>query len=86
MSGPDASEGGVPQPPVDRQLGAFEKLTQSPIAGFAVASAMPRAAEIPTRNPVKLPGPTVTAMRSRLANSQRAASITRAMSGITASA
>jgi|GraSoiStandDraft_5_1057265.scaffolds.fasta_scaffold31690_2 hypothetical protein len=35
MSGPDASEGGVPQPPVDRQLGAFEKLTQSPIAGFA---------------------------------------------------
>src|SRR5882672_11371997 len=47
---------------------------------------MPRAAAIPTRRPVKLPGPTVTAMRSRSENSQRPASITRAISGITASA
>src|SRR3954465_12857838 len=59
---------------------------ESPIAGFALASAMPRAAEMPTRKPVKLPGPTVTAIRSRSANSQRAASITRAIIGITASA
>ena len=50
------------------------------------ASAMPRAAEMPTRSPVKLPGPVVTAMRSRSANSMSAAFITRAMSGITASA
>jgi hypothetical protein len=47
---------------------------------------MPRAAEMPTRKPVKLPGPVVTAMRSRLAKSMPAWSITRAISGITASA
>ena len=35
-----------------------------PKAGRPVASAMPRAAEIPTRSPVKLPGPVVTAIRS----------------------
>ena len=35
-----------------------------PIAGLPAASAMPRAAEMPTRRPVKLPGPVVTAMRS----------------------
>jgi hypothetical protein len=58
----------------------------SPIAGLPAASARPRAAEIPTRSPVKLPGPTVTAMRSSSANSQPAASITRAISGIRASA
>ena len=57
-----------------------------PTAGLPAASAMPRAAEMPTRSPVKLPGPTVTAMRSSSAKSQRAASITRAISGITASA
>ena len=34
------------------------------MAGFDAASAMPRAAEMPTRRPVKLPGPVVTAMRS----------------------
>src|SRR5437588_3667356 len=58
----------------------------NPIAGLPAASAIPRAAEMPTRSPVKLPGPTVTAMRSSSVNSQRAASITRAMSGMTASA
>ena len=47
---------------------------------------MPRAAEMPTRRPVKLPGPVVTAMRSRLANSIPAWSITRAISGMMASA
>ena len=36
-----------------------------PTAGFPAASAKPRAAETPTRRPVKLPGPTVTAIRSR---------------------
>ena len=35
-----------------------------PTTGLLAASAMPRAAESPTRNPVKLPGPVVTAMRS----------------------
>ena len=38
-----------------------------PIAGLPAASAMPRAAAMPTRKPVKLPGPMVTAMRSRAA-------------------
>src|ERR1051325_4779304 len=52
---------------------------ERPIAGLPAASAMPRAAEIPTRKPVKLPGPTVTAMRSTSVNSQRAASITPAL-------
>lgn len=47
---------------------------------------MPRAAAMPTRSPVKLPGPTVTAMRSRSRESIRARSITRAISGISASA
>src|SRR5262245_7230837 len=47
---------------------------------------MPRAAEMPTRSPVKLPGPVVTAMRSRSANSMRPWSITRAITGISASA
>ena len=59
---------------------------ESPIAGFPAASAMPRAAAMPTRSPVKLPGPVVTAMRSSSANSMPASSITRAISGITASA
>ena len=39
----------------------------SPTTGLSAASAMPRAAERPTRNPVKLPGPVVTAMRSSAA-------------------
>ena len=47
---------------------------------------MPRAAEMPTRSPVKLPGPTVTATRSSSREFDRAASITRAISGISASA
>ena len=45
---------------------------ESPIAGLPAASAKPRAAAMPTRNPVKLPGPVVTAMRSSSANSSRA--------------
>ena len=57
-----------------------------PIAGLPDASAMPRAAEMPTRSPVKLPGPVVTEMRSSPANSASARSITRAISGISASA
>ena len=44
-----------------------------PMAGLPAASAMPRAAEMPTRSPVKLPGPVVTAMRSSSANSISAA-------------
>ena len=47
---------------------------------------MPRAAERPTRNPVKLPGPVVAAMRSSAANATPDAFITRAISGIKASA
>ena len=39
----------------------------TPTTGLSAASAMPRAAESPTRKPVKLPGPVVTAMRSRAA-------------------
>ena len=39
----------------------------TPTTGLLAASAMPRAAESPTRKPVKLPGPVVTAMRSRSA-------------------
>jgi hypothetical protein len=34
-AGGTSGERGVSQPPVDRQVGAFEKFTQSPIAGFA---------------------------------------------------
>src|SRR5882757_3168126 len=47
---------------------------------------MPRAAERPTRNPVKLPGPVVAAMRSSASNATPEAFITRAISGIRASA
>src|SRR5271169_658846 len=47
---------------------------------------MPRAAERPTRNPVKLPGPVVTAMRSRAANPMPDWTMTRPISGINASA
>ena len=47
---------------------------------------MPRAAAMPTRKPVKLPGPVVTAMRSISANVMRAWFITRCNSGINASA
>ena len=50
---------------------ASAESVERPIAGLPAASAMPRAAEMPTRRPVKLPGPTVTAMRLRSANSQR---------------
>ena len=34
-AGGTSGERGVSQPPVDRQVGAFERLTQNPIAGFA---------------------------------------------------
>ena len=44
-----------------------------PTTGLPVASARPRAAATPTRTPVKLPGPTVTAMRSRSAKASPAA-------------
>ena len=47
---------------------------------------MPRAAESPTRKPVKLPGPVVTAMRSSAAKAMPDSFITRAISGISASA
>ncbi len=47
---------------------------------------MPRAAESPTRSPVKLPGPVVTAMRSSATKAMPDAFITRAISGISASA
>ena len=41
----------------------------TPTTGLPAASAMPRAADRPTRRPVKLPGPVVTAMRSSAAKS-----------------
>ena len=47
---------------------------------------MPRAADRPTRKPVKLPGPVVTAMRSSAAKPMPDAFMTRAISGIRASA
>ena len=47
------------------------------MAGLAAASAMPRAAEMPTRRPVKLPGPVVTAMRSSAENAMSAWRMTR---------
>src|SRR5262245_1882797 len=59
---------------------------ETPTACLPAASAMPRAAAIPTRNPVKLPGPTVTAMRSRSESRSAAWFMTRARSGIRASA
>jgi hypothetical protein len=46
-------------------------------AGLAAASAMPRAAAMPTRMPVKLPGPVVTAMRSMRGNGMSALRMTR---------
>ena len=57
-----------------------------PTAGLAAAAAIPRAAAIPTRSPVKLPGPTVTAMRSSVAKSSVVSSRNRAIIGIRASA
>ena len=47
-----------------------------PSAGLPVASASPRAAAIPTRSPVKRPGPTVTAIASRAANASPASAMT----------
>src|SRR6266404_7397271 len=58
----------------------------TPTTGLPAASAMPRAAERPTRNPVKLPGPVVAAMRSSAVNATPDTFITRAISGIRASA
>src|SRR5262245_24217936 len=57
-----------------------------PMIGLSAASARPRAADMPPRSPVKLPGPVVTAMRSSSLNSTAAPSITRAINGISASA
>ena len=57
-----------------------------PTAGFSAASAIPRAAATPTRNPVKLPGPVVTATRSMPLKAVTASAITRSTSGISASA
>src|SRR5262249_28806432 len=57
-----------------------------PTAGLPVARAIPRAAAIPTRSPVKLPGPVVTAIRSRSVNSSCALCRICATSGIKASA
>ena len=48
-----------------------------PTAGLSAASAMPRAAAMPTRKPVKLPGPVVTATRSISGNVMPAWSMTR---------
>ena len=56
------------------------------MAGFAAASSMPLAAEMPTRSPVKLPGPVVTAMRSSAPYAISAFFMTREISGISASA
>src|SRR4051812_143378 len=58
----------------------------TPTTGLPAASAMPRAAERPTRKPVKLPGPVVTAMRSSVANEMPDSFMTHAISGIKASA
>ena len=57
-----------------------------PTTGLPAASAIPRAAEMPTRNPVKLPGPVVTAMRSSAAKAMSARVHHAAISGIRASA
>ena len=65
---------------------AYAVRVVNPTTGFSAASAMPRAAESPTRNPVKLPGPVVTAIRSSDMNATPEAFITRAISGIRASA
>src|SRR3984957_9935231 len=53
---------------------------------MAVATPKPRAADMPTRKPVKLPGPVVTTTRPRSANVTPDCCITRARSGISASA
>ncbi len=58
----------------------------TPTAGMPQASAMARAALIPTRSPVNEPGPTVTAMRSSAAKPPSIRPTTRSMSGISASA
>src|SRR5665213_1455419 len=58
----------------------------SPMTGFAAASPSPRAAAMPTRRPVKLPGPVGTAKRSICEKSSLLAAMTRAISGIKASA
>ena len=65
---------------------AKEASVVSATIGFPAASAMPRAAATPTRIPVKLPGPIVTAIRSSSANSSFASLITWAIIGIRASA
>jgi hypothetical protein len=58
----------------------------TPTTGLSAASAMPRAADRPTRSPVKLPGPVVTAMRSSASKDTPDRSMRRAIMGISASA
>ena len=58
----------------------------TPTTGLSAANAIPRAAERPTRSPVKLPGPVVAAMRSSAENGSPDCFMTRAISGIRASA
>ena len=73
--------------PFSLMMGAAKAVSVvTPTTGLSAASAMPRAAERPTRNPVKLPGPVVAAMRSSAVKATPDAFITRAISGIRASA
>src|SRR3989304_1218951 len=65
---------------------AYAASVERPTTGLLAARPMPRAAARPTRIPVKLPGPVVTAIRSTHAKSSPAAPSTRAISGINASA
>ena len=60
------------------------RASMRPTTGLPAASAMPRAAAMPTRRPVKLPGPTVTAMRSSLREVELAPRPSRARSAASA--
>ena len=52
-----------------------------PASGTPSATARPRAAASPTRTPVKLPGPTVTAISARSLRATPACSSVEAMAG-----
>ncbi len=58
----------------------------APTVAMPDASASPRAAATPTRTPVKLPGPTVTAMRPISENASPASCITSSIIGMSRSA
>ena len=58
----------------------------APTTGRPDASAKPRAAATPPRTPVNVPGPTVTAMRSRSEKASPASCITSEIIGISRSA